>query len=678
MNDFLSLKICSAIKISPLHLKALERLGILTLRDLIFYTPKGYKEKKLYPNLSNCKIRDTIIIKGKFEKGPVRIQNRTVLSFKTDDNIVEIIYFGKVPIFLKTKLKIGCHYIIEGELAIHGQNFQIIHPEFIFSDSEITPIEPLYNLTYALGNKKLFHYILKAMMSIRPMLAEISEHNVLAQTYNLPTFYTSLLAIHKPIKHSSYAKDVNIAIKRLATDELIAHQICLNNIETKFKSAVYTKNTDLQNQVLQNVGFNLTPSQLSALADIENDQSKNTQMLRLLQGDVGSGKTIVALLSMLNVINKGQAALMVPTELLAMQHYKYMCRALEGTKVTCCLLSGNMSVKEKKEALKMIKSNALIIVGTHALFQETVQFHNLKYVVIDEQHRFGVRQRLALMEKTDVADLLLMTATPIPRSLAMTMLGNISISQMTKSQHKAKIRTVVMKDSRQDEVYSAMQRIINKGEKVYWICPFIENNEEYHAEISNVEDRFEKIKAIFGTDQAAMMHGGTETTEREQIMNNFANGPINILVATTIVEVGVDVAKATLIIIENAERFGLAQLHQLRGRVGRSSLESYCILIYSSVFLSTTALQRLNFIKSCDDGFLIAEEDLKLRGSGDMLGVKQSGSEDFYFVDKAELPAEYYQEVIKAAKKIVSKSPEYNFYTTVISKKHSCKSTANI
>jgi ATP-dependent DNA helicase RecG len=677
MINLLSLKVSQAISIGPLHVKALERLDIQTLRDLIFYVPRSYKTKTLYPDLRISSPGDRVIIKARLAMEPKKLNNRVVMAFRSQAYLIEVIYFRKIHPFLKAKLKIGQEYLLEGDISKQGQSLQIIHPEFLFSESEIVPIEPLYNLTYGLTNKKLHHYIRKGLFFVKIFLEKIPEYSPIAQMHGLPCIYSCLETIHQPKRLNSYIEDVSTAIKRLATDELIAHQICLRAMQIKTKSTSYQKNEDLQNQALKTLGFNLTQSQLSALAEIEKDQSQNTQMVRLLQGDVGSGKTVVALLSMLNVIGKGQAALMVPTELLAIQHYKYFCRALLDTKIICCLLSGNMPLKEKNATLKMIQNQASIIIGTHALFQEKVQFSNLQYIVIDEQHRFGVIQRLALMEKANVADLLLMTATPIPRSLAMTMLGNISISQMVKSQHHAKITTLVMKDSRETEIYLAIQKIINKGEKIYWICPFVENNEELNNPISNVESRFDKIKAAFGENQVAMMHGGTDALEREKIMHNFSKGEINILVATTIVEVGIDVSNATLIVIENAERFGLAQLHQLRGRVGRSNLESYCILFYSHFRVSNTALQRLNFMKSCNDGFLIAEEDLKLRGSGDVLGIKQSGSEDFYFVDKIQIPQQYYQEIIESAKSILSENPAHTFYTEVISKKHAIKSKTN-
>jgi ATP-dependent DNA helicase RecG len=674
MINPLSLKASKAISITALHAKALERLGINTVRDLIFYAPKNYKIKTLNPNLSTVATADTVIIKGKLETEPKKSNNRIIILFKSQNHLIELVYFAKIHPFLKAKLKVGEEYILEGEIFKHGQNLQIVHPEFLFSQSEVSQIEPLYNLTYGLTNKKLHQYIKKGIFFVKDFLEKMPEYSSVAQIHGLPTIYECLNTVHKPKGANSYLEDVNTAIKRLATDELIAHQICLRDMHTKIKTTSYQKNESLQNQVLNTLGFKLTQSQLFALKEIEDDQSGNTQMIRLLQGDVGSGKTVVALLSMLNVVQKGQAALMVPTELLAIQHYKYFCRALLDTEVTCCLLSGNMPLKEKTATLKTIQGHASIIIGTHALFQEKVQFRNLRYIVIDEQHRFGVVQRLALMQKADVADLLLMTATPIPRSLAMTMLGNISISHMIKSQHHAKITTLVMRENREVEIYSAIQKIINKGEKIYWICPFIEDNENFSTSISNVETRFDKIKSTFGEHQVAMMHGGTEILTREKIMHEFSKGNINILVATTIIEVGIDVPNATLIVIENAERFGLAQLHQLRGRVGRSNLESYCILYYSSHHASNTALKRLNFMKSCNNGFLIAEEDLNLRGAGDVLGIKQSGSEDFYFVDKVQLPNEYYQEVLESAKNIETKSEAYNFYTNVISKKHSTKS----
>jgi ATP-dependent DNA helicase RecG len=671
MINFLSSKISTALSINPSHTKALERLSIDTVRDLIFYSPRSYKTKILNPDLNNYSGTGTIIIRGTLQTELQRLQKRIVTKLKTNTHLIELVFFGKVHPFLKAKLKVGQNYIVEGEITAHNQNLQIVQPEFIFSSSEIVLIEPLYNLTYGINNKRLHQYIRKGLDLIKNL---IQVQNLTAQEPHLWNLHKNLVAIHQPIDQNSYIEEAKIALQNLAAEELIAHQIFLSQVKQKLKSYTYKKNATLQDQVLTNLGFRLTQSQLAALESIEQNQCHQTQMIRLLQGDVGSGKTAIALLSMLNVIPQGQAALMVPTELLAVQHYKYFQKALFGTTISCCILTGSLSQKEKNLALKKIQNGTSIIIGTHALFQEKVQFSNLRYIVIDEQHRFGVKQRLALIEKAEVPDLLLMTATPIPRSLAMILLGNISVSQMIKSQHNAKITTLVMPDVKEQEIYKAIQKTISKGEKVYWICPFIENNEDLDIGVSNVENRFEKIKMYFEEHQVAMMHGETPMLSRETIMEEFAHGQKSILVATTIVEVGVDVPNATLIVIENAERFGLAQLHQLRGRVGRSNLDSYCILLYSSLYLSKTAKQRLEFMRSCNDGFLIAEEDLKLRGAGDVLGVKQSGSEDFYFVDKAQLTEEYYSKVLQDAKNITPNSPSWNFYTNIISKKNVAES----
>ncbi len=671
MINFLSSKISTALSINPAHTKALARLSIDTVRDLIFYSPRSYKKKILNPDLNNYSGTGTTIIRGTLQTELQRLQKRIVTKLKTKTHMIELVFFGKVHPFLKAKLKVGQNYIVEGEVTAHNQNLQIVQPEFIFSSSEIVLIEPLYNLTYGINNKRLHQYIRKGLNLIKNL---IQVQNLTVQEPHLWNLYKNLVAIHQPIDQNTYIEEAKIALQNLAAEELIAHQIFLSQVKQKLKSDTYKKNVTLQDQVLTNLGFRLTQSQLSALESIEQNQCHKTQMIRLLQGDVGSGKTAIALLSMLNVIPQGQAALMVPTELLAVQHYKYFQKALFGTTISCCILTGSLSQKEKNLALKKIQNGTSIIIGTHALFQEKVQFSNLRYIVIDEQHRFGVKQRLALIEKAEVPDLLLMTATPIPRSLAMILLGNISVSQMIKSQHNAKITTLVMPDVKEQEIYKAIQKTISKGEKVYWICPFIENNEDLDISVSNVENRFEKIKMHFAEHQVAMMHGETPMLLRETIMEEFAHGQKSILVATTIVEVGVDVPNATLIIIENAERFGLAQLHQLRGRVGRSNLDSYCILFYSSLYLSKTAKQRLEFMRSCNDGFLIAEEDLKLRGAGDVLGVKQSGSEDFYFVDKAQLTEEYYSKVLQDAKNITPNSPSWNFYTNIISKKNIAES----
>lgn len=663
MTDFLSLEVHKATAIVPRHLKALERLKIQTVKDLLFYLPKSYKAKMVNPDLGTLKEGDSVILEGSLLTNPQKLNSRFVIKFQVQNQIMHLVFFNKLHPFLQAKLKIGNNYIVEGNLFRHEQTLQIVHPEFIFNPAEICNLEPIYNLTYELSNKKLRQYIKKVLEYSQNIFKKFA-----LQYPEFTTLYTCLTQIHVPQNVHSYAQESASAIEKLASFELIAHQLCMRSLSPRFKTCTYDKNADLQNKVLQNLGFSLTESQISALEEIQYDQSKKAQMIRLLQGDVGSGKTVVALLSMVNVIEKGQAALMAPTELLANQHYRYFCKALSGTNIKVCLLTGTLGLKEKNMALKSIQSEASLVIGTHALFQEKVQFRDLRYIIIDEQHRFGVRQRLSLIEKTYTPDVLLMSATPIPRSLTMAMFGDIAVSQMTTN--RSQITTLVMRETKEEQIYSAIHKIISKGEKIYWICPFVEEQEEIKVSISNVENRFKKIKDQFGDVQVAMMHGGTQVQAREQIMYSFLKEQINILVATTIVEVGVDVPNATLIIIENSERFGLAQLHQLRGRVGRSHLKSYCILMYSPNQTSDTARQRLEFMKSCNDGFLIAKKDLELRGGGDTLGIKQSGSEDFYFADKISLPEERYEELRNTAQSITSESAEYHFYTKIISKRN--------
>lgn len=391
---------------------------------------------------------------------------------------------------------------------------------------------------------------------------------------------------------------------------------------------------------MNNLGFELTKYQQEAVKQIEADQSSNIQMMRLLQGDVGSGKTIVALLTMLNAVSSGtQAVLMVPTDLLSLQHHQFFTKALTGTGITVELLTGKTTIKARRFIKENLKNGITnILIGTHALFQESVAFKDLGYVIIDEQHRFGVQQRLELIAKATHPDVLVMTATPIPRSLTLTMFGDMSVSQVKdKPKNRLAIVTTITSNNRWNQISLSLQKIIDQGQKIYWVCPLIDQKDKTlehednftYADVTKCALELDKIYP----GQVAIIHGKMKATDKEFVMQNFKNGEFKILVATTVIEVGIDVPDATLIIVENAEKFGLAQLHQLRGRVGRGELQSYCILMYEPKRFSVNARNRLEIMRQSNDGFYIAEQDLILRGGGEILGTKQSGEPEFFFAD---------------------------------------------
>ena len=393
------------------------------------------------------------------------------------------------------------------------------------------------------------------------------------------------------------------------------------------------------------MGFELTAEQEKVIAEIEHDQRASTQMIRLLQGDVGSGKTLVALLTMVNVALSGaQSTLMAPTDLLANQHYNFFVKALEGTGISLMILTGKTLTKDRKIIMQELENgNIQILIGTHALFQEKINFKDLGYIIIDEQHKFGVEQRLSLINKATHPDVLVMTATPIPRSLTLTIFGDMVISKLTgKPGNRLPIVTKALSIDKIELVIEAINKKIMAQEKIYWVCPLIDQNnkdqmqEELNPDlmITDVYSRYASLEAIY-PGKVGMMHGKMSADQKDIEMQKFKSGESQILVSTTVIEVGIDVPEATLIIIENAEQFGLAQIHQLRGRVGRGSLQSYCIMLYNFRKLSQVARKRIEIMKNSTDGFYIAEQDLILRGSGEIIGTRQSGEPQFFFADLA-------------------------------------------
>lgn len=638
----------------------LARIGILTLRDLIFYYPTSYQAKLVEPNIKTLQehqlVEISVTIRSIFASG-----NRTgplKILARCETGTIGLIFFNKVPPFMYAKLKVGTHHIVTGRIQFFNKIPQIVHPEFIFDKSLKGPIEPIYALTHGLSNKQIYTYINSGLKIIELRLSTDKASDDIAEY--MKKIVADLRLVHYQALSLGAISIINTltpdfeklrdeAIERLAQAELYANQAGLSLLRnarqpTQGRQTLIDKDLSLKEQILKHLGFELTEPQKKVIAEIQCDQQKDVQMMRLLQGDVGSGKTLVALLIMLNVIKTGaQAALMAPIDLLANQHYHFFTKALANLpQIKIALLTGKIKGKVREALLQDLQDSKIdILIGTHALFQEKVNYKNLGLAVIDEQHRFGVEQRASLIKKAFHPDVLVMTATPIPRSLTLTMFGDMDSSKLDgKPANRLPIQTSSISSTKVNEVVQALERKIVLKEKIYWICALISQNDEELIEVAaddaimDVTSRYNILNQSY-PGQVGLLHGRLKKDEKDKIMHEFKHGDINILVATTVVEVGVDVSNATIIIIENAEKFGLAQMHQLRGRVGRSHLQSSCVLLYNANRLSNIAKKRLEIMRATNDGFYIAEQDLILRGSGDIAGTKQSGEPEFYFANIA-------------------------------------------
>lgn len=644
INNFTDAPIKSHLAISDNIVESLKRLEIFTIRDLLFHKPSSYQLKLLEPNMSL--LQNGQLIETSIEIKDLLIPSRRTQPLKVlasnETGSILLVFFNRPGNFILNKLKIGNKHIIKGKVQVLPNNLpQVNHPEFIFNNRSSNQIEPIYPLTYGITNSQIYSYIKKALTLLEKISVNISENDL-----NIKNYIRGLLEDLK-ILHFYQIDSHNIeeiqsnCLRRFAERELLANQLALKQIRNEIQKKIgnsFRKSEKIQQSILENLGFELTDDQKNVITEIEQDQLSNHSMIRLLQGDVGSGKTIVALMTMVNVIpHRFQSTLMAPTDLLANQHYQFCLKALEGTNIRLGLLTGKLSLKERKKILLDLQNGDIdILIGTHALFQETVIFKNLGYIVIDEQHKFGVQQRLDLINKASKPDVLVMTATPIPRSLTLTMFGDMAVSKLiNKPKNRLPITTSVIAKHKLNELLIVLDKKLQAKEKIYWICPLIDQNEESsNLEFIDVAARLTSIDNIYPNIVSAI-HGKMKNDQKDLIMQRFKDGDIHILVATTVIEVGIDVPEATLIIIENAEQFGLAQLHQLRGRVGRGSLQSHCILLYDPKRLSQVAKSKFEAMRNSSDGFYIAEQDLLLRGSGEILGTKQSGEIRFFFADLA-------------------------------------------
>lgn len=541
-----------------------------------------------------------------------------------------LVFFKAYNDSLAKNYPVGEKRAISGRLEYFNGMWQMTHPDYCVTADKLEQIailEPVYPLTAGVTNKMLCRLKEEALNRL-PKFPEWQE-----KAYNdleYISFDEALKRVHRP-QNSADLLPSSVARRRLAYDEILSNQLALAFIRKKVRQhqgRSFMGTGKLTQAVLQALPFSLTKAQEKVLEEIAVDQKSSGKMLRLLQGDVGSGKTVVALLSMLKVIEEGaQTALMAPTEILAKQHFETINQLCQNTNIRVGLLTGKLKAKEKNEIYeKLAKGEIDILIGTHALFTEHVIFRDLGYIVIDEQHRFGVNQRLSLSAKGNLCDVLVMTATPIPRSLLLTAYGDMDYSKIDAVPEGRKpTKTAVMNVNKMPEVISALARKIADGARAYWVCPLVEESEK--SDLAAAEERYEMLQQYFG-DKVGLIHGKMKESEKDAIMELFKRGEKTLLVATTVIEVGVNIPEATIMIIEHSERFGLAQLHQLRGRIKRGYDTGNCILLYAYP-VSAVAKERLNIMKQSEDGFYIAEKDLELRGGGEILGTRQSGFAQF-------------------------------------------------
>lgn len=605
--------------------------------DMIWHLPSGLIDRTYSPKLREVRLGAICTVKVKVVEhiAPARKSQPYKVIVEDDTDQMIISFFKAYPDSIQKNLPVGGTKIISGKIERFNNMLQMSHPDYIVNENEaaqILGVEAVYPLTAGISNKMLNKWIKQALQRV-PQLPEWQDENYLkAEAY--PRFNEALRQIHNPKKMTDLDFDTSER-RRLAYDELLANQLALAIVRQKVKKQQGRElkgNGLLRKKILEKLPFNLTAAQEKVLKEICADQSSPYRMLRLLQGDVGCGKTIVAFLSMLNAVECGcQAAIMAPTEILAKQHLETIAPMCEEIGIRCELLTGRTKGKKRTQLLEDLAEGKIdILIGTHALFQDNVIFKDLAYAVIDEQHRFGVHQRLNLSNKGNKADILVMTATPIPRTLVLTAYGDMEYSKIDQVPEGRKpIDTRVMPIDKIGEIVTALKRKINDGARAYWVCPLVEESEK--IDLAAAVERFETLKNYFG-ENVGLVHGKMKEAEKDAVMERFKKGEIKLLVATTVIEVGVNVPEATVMIIEHAERFGLAQLHQLRGRIKRGFQASTCILLYSYP-LSENSRARLNIMKETEDGFRIAEEDLDLRGGGEILGTRQSGFNEFRLAD---------------------------------------------
>lgn len=625
--------------VGPKLEKLIAKVAGPRLVDLAFDLPVGVVDRSYRPRLAEAQAgRIATVEVNVLEHRPNRVKAQPYRVMVSDDtSLMELVFFRAHADYLAGMLPVGARRVLSGRIERFKDRLQMAHPDYIVVPEEIASFplhEPVYGLTEGLTVRPMAKAVRGALEKM-PKLPEWQDPAFMKQR-QWDGFNAALETAHNPI-HDSDLEPTMPARQRLAYDELLANQLALLLIRSHMRETrgrAITGTGALKAKAIAALPFALTDPQLQVLAEIEQDMASDKRMLRLLQGDVGSGKTVVALLAMLGAVEAGlQAALMAPTELLVRQHAASLEPYAKAAGVRLACLTGREKGAGRTETLARLAAGEIdIMVGTHALFSEDVMFRDLGLAVVDEQHRFGVHQRMQLQNKGKPADVLVMTATPIPRTLALTAYGDMDVSRITgRPPGRKPVETRVLSADRLDELISHLRAALDRGRRAYWVCPLVEESEK--IDLAAAEDRAVMLRQALGLN-VGLMHGKMKATERDAAMAAFKAGETQLLVATTVIEVGVDVPEATIMVVEHAERFGLAQLHQLRGRVGRGAGKSSCILVWHEP-LGETAKARLKTMRDTDDGFVIAEEDLRLRGPGEMLGKRQSGLEEFRMANPA-------------------------------------------
>ena len=634
--EFLLKDISTLKRVGQKTKKILKKKKIDTLFDVLLHLPQAFVDRSNLININELEIGKICTIKVQVIKYNIpRIRNLPN-TVKCEDSTgkINIVFFNSREGYIKKILPLNEWVIISGKVNFYNKKYQITNPAYVVpleKEDFVKRIIPRYSLTEGI-TEKVYRNIIEQVLKKLPFFPEWHNENIMKK-FDYKNWRESILHLHDPKIKQDFQSDY---YRRLVYDEILSSLIVLSQIRKKIKKIKKEPKkfgNKLSKKIISNFHFQLTKNQIDIINEINRDLFSQSKMFRLLQGDVGSGKTIVALIAAANVIESGyQVAFMAPTEILANQHYTLANKIFNESNIKTDFLTGKTSNSERKIKINALKENNInIIFGTHALFQKKTEFGNLGLIIIDEQHKFGVKQRMELSKKGgENCDILVMSATPIPRTLIMTFYGDMDVSKLTeKPSYRKEIISLSKPEIKINEVIKFIKKEITNKNQIFWVCPLIDESKklDYEAAVK----KFEYLNKIF-TGKVGLIHGSLKNEQKETVLKNFLDKKIQILVSTTVIEVGIDFPNANVIVIENSNKFGLSQLHQLRGRVGRSNMQATCILLYKKN-LSENAKKRINILKSTNDGFKIADEDMKLRGFGDILGYKQSGIKEFKLAD---------------------------------------------